>query len=647
MRKVALASLVLLIIQLVLPGVPGASSFPPPANIRITNTPQLNNEEQVFICPSDTNIIIANWRDFRLGYRQIGIGRSTDGGLTWSDSLINPLMQYFHLFSWQSDPTMAVTPGGIYYMSVLDFSPTANNDSSVISFYKSVDKGLSWTGPTTNTAHFGLWFEDKQFITVDRTAGPHSGNLYCSWTRFPNPDRIMFVRSTDGGGSFSDTITVGPVQTSTGCGGSVIDAGQFSIPIVTPNGDIHIFWMGIALDSGGACTGFDIIKHSRSANGGVSFSREDTVSTVSGWTLANGNIDTYSQPVGDADLTAGPFRGNLYLAFANIGPEDALGHSDVDFMRSTDNGQTWSRRYQINDDSNSVAIDHFHPWLICNEDGVLITVFYDQRYDAPVYFKFDLSAAYSFDGGLTFTSNHRISTVSSSPSFLKQSTVRVPWVKNPDGTQSPVAMQPMAGRIGEYIGVTAYYDKINAVWTDTRDGNQEVYTANWRLPLLEPRLVLPANGSKVSGMPRFEWSTGWKQNDDRYRLDLYDSHHLLVGTRLVDTPFVQWSITLADTAYYWKVKAFKVSSGDSSAYSPEWRFQTPCCHGTTGNVDGDPADIVDISDLSATVDFLFNSGTISSCFQENDVDRSGTIDISDLQLLIEFLFNGALLPNCP
>jgi len=74
---------------------------------------------------------------------------------------------------------------------------------------------------------------------------------------------------------------------------------------------------------------------------------------------------------------------------------------------------------------------------------------------------------------------------------------------------------------------------------------------------------------------------------------------------------------------------------------------TSCCNGTTGNVDGDPSDVVDISDLSAMVDYLFFGGTISSCFKENDVDTSTSVDISDLQALIDFLFFGASLPNCP
>lgn len=74
---------------------------------------------------------------------------------------------------------------------------------------------------------------------------------------------------------------------------------------------------------------------------------------------------------------------------------------------------------------------------------------------------------------------------------------------------------------------------------------------------------------------------------------------------------------------------------------------TACCTGTTGNVDGDLSDVVDISDLSAIVDYLFFGGSISACFEENDVDTSASVDISDLQALIDFLFFGASLPACP
>jgi hypothetical protein len=379
-------------------------------------------------------------------------------------------MQYFGPDSKQSDPTMTVDRYGNFYMSVLDWDAFGLTGGSVIAFYKSTDKGISWTGPVPNVSEIGDFFEDKQFITLDRTSGPYDGNLYCSWTRFDNPDRIMFVRSIDGGASFEDTIIVGPTQTSTGCGGYVVDAGQFSIPIVSSNSDVHVFWQGTALDSGATCTGRTVIKHVVSSDGGQIFTYEDTVLSVSGYTSAAGGISTYSQPAGDADITGGPFDGNIYVSFTNEGPEDAS-HTDIDFVRSTNNGLTWSQRSQINDDTNTIAIDNFHPWLIVNEEGVIMVIFYDQRYDAPSYYNFDLIAAYSFDGGLTFTSNHRVSSVSSSPGNLKNSEVVRPWVDNEDGTMTPVYMDPMAGLIGEYIGVTAYHDKINAVWTDSRDGN--------------------------------------------------------------------------------------------------------------------------------------------------------------------------------
>ena len=166
------------------------SSLPPPSNIRITNYPQLNNEEQVFLCPTDSNIIIANWRDFRLGFRQVGIGRSTDGGLTWSDSLVKTSMQVFDYDSKQSDPTLTVDRFGNFYMSNLDYDGFGTTGLSTIAFYKSSDKGISWTGPVVS-----VWtndpdiFEDKQFITTDRTGGTYDGNLYCS---FYIPIRVSF-----------------------------------------------------------------------------------------------------------------------------------------------------------------------------------------------------------------------------------------------------------------------------------------------------------------------------------------------------------------------------------------------------------------------------------------------------------------------
>ncbi|MEA3296587.1 MAG: hypothetical protein U9R56_01840 [candidate division Zixibacteria bacterium] len=194
---------------------------------------------------------------------------------------------------------------------------------------------------------------------------------------------------------------------------------------------------------------------------------------------------------------------------------------------------------------------------------------------------FDLIAAYSFDGGLTFTSNHRISTASSLPDDLVLTHVDLPWIENKDGTITPLPLGTRAGLIGEYIGVTAYHDKINAVWTDSRDGNSEVYTANWYLPLLEPRLSVPANNSYVTtSLPLFHWATAWKHNEDRYRVELSTSEAFteVFYSSVVDTNMFIADSNLSDGVYFWRVKSFKNTTLDSSDYSPVWSFEIDTTH---------------------------------------------------------------------
>ena len=65
-----------------------------------------------------------------------------------------------------------------------------------------------------------------------------------------------------------------------------------------------------------------------------------------------------------------------------------------------------------------------------------------------------------------------------------------------------------------------------------------------------------------------------------------------------------------------------------------------CCIGTTGNVDGDPADMVDLGDLTTLIDYLFISFTPPECMEEANVDGDigGAVDLSDLTALIDYLF---------
>ncbi len=773
---------IILILGIALLGALATAEPPIPQNYAIgTPYPELQNEEQIWTCPTDSNIHIAVWRDFRLGYRQVGIGRSWFDNSFWVDSLIHPDMQ---MLTRQSDPCLTVDNDGNFYICVLDYQPSATSiwDSSYISVLKSTDKGVSWTGPVTLVDTLGPYFEDKQFTVVDRTDGPNSGNYYVAWARFPNPNRIMFVRSTDGAQTFDDTLIVGPNIDATPCGWGILDAGQFACPAVGSDGAVYVMWIGGDLDTT-TCDYFTSMKMVKSVDGGQSFTEPVVIRhTVGNWGEVDGGVDVYNQPVVATDVWGGTHDGNIYVAYANMGlnnPE--YDDYNIEFVRSTNGGATWSDAVYINDDYVGVGAmyDQFHPWLVCNEEGTLVCLWYDQRTDVVNHYLFDAFAAYSFDGGETFTTNHRISGVSINPGWLKLSGRTTPAPADPR-MEITSGRSPRAGLIAEYIGVTAFNDHINATWTDTRAGNQDVYGANWTIPLMKPRLVSPMDGDSISDpTPTMVWSTSWKEDDDRYLLQVAHGSDFTTTTFFECESFDNQCTYSGDPLvvgedYFWRVKAFKLSTTESSEYSDVRSFtiSSPdcfatgdvnndgipltnadlsylvdyvegvgpappvlyssdmngdceidhldvalyqdyftygmsvftngypvptccevdttrgaccvldtcftlspgncflydggiykgdgtycvddpcsCCIGIRGNVDNDPGDIIDISDLVYLVDFMFTGGPEPLCVEEADIDGSGgstPIDITDLVHLVDYMFNGGPPPaNCP
>ncbi len=116
---------------------------------------------------------------------------------------------------------------------------------------------------------------------------------------------------------------------------------------------------------------------------------------------------------------------------------------------------------------------------------------------------------------------------------------------------------------------------------------------------------------------------------------------------------IQWQVitagvTSASSASYSLVAgAGQPAIGESSSPSYgltggfwEFPYETGCCVGMTGNVDGDPEELIDIADLTALIDFLFITFTEPECMPEANIDGDpeGLVDIADLTGLIDYLF---------
>lgn len=420
-------------------------------NIKVNNdtTTELQNEEQIVMNPKDSTNLVAVWRDFRLGYRQVGYGYSFDGGLTWGQDLfVDPYYPY------GSDPGLTVDTAGNFYAQILGYTGSLDDPNGLF-VLKSSDGGMTWGEPVIVVNGVPDVFEDKGLIACDRSSGPYTDNLYVSWTRISSTKDILMARSTDGGNSFENPVPVSDVA-----------GAQWSVPCVGPNSEVYVTWYQWAQDE---------IRIDRSTDGGQSFGIDITIQQLA-WQGGNinGDILVIPFPATDVDITNGPYRGNIYVAHMDYAPGNT--DTDIYFTRSTDGGSTWSERMRMNDDPLNNGCDQFHPWLFVAPDGGIIVVFLDRRLD-PGNLLMDLYMTTSTDGGDTWSPNERITTVSSDPTAGSASYV----VKHPRDEYlkkiaEPLILAGRAGLLGEYIGVTASsIDDIHPIWTDTRFGHQDVF----------------------------------------------------------------------------------------------------------------------------------------------------------------------------
>jgi len=102
--------------------------------------------------------------------------------------------------------------------------------------------------------------------------------------------------------------------------------------------------------------------------------------------------------------------------------------------------------------------------------------------------------------------------------------------------------------------------------------------------------------------------------------------------------------TACDLAHTWDaVGTYDVTVKTRDFWNAESDWSTPlavtaqCCV-LRGNVDG--AGLVNVSDLTYLVAYLFSGGANPVCAEEGDIDSSGTTNVSDLTFLVAYLFSG-------
>ncbi len=335
--------------------------------------------------------IVVGYNDGSIAGFGSSISYSNDGGRIWKETF-PPL---FPFGSGLGDPVMAAGPGGVFYHSIL-----AVNGLGLVTVgvTRSTDGGATWSPLVNALQKHTTTFDsvDKPWLFVDNTSSQYQGNVYVSWTRFTSErgasSGIGFVRSTDGGATWSQIQVIGQPNDANGfVQGSMIAVG--------PAGEVYIAYFDSRIP------GIAVVK---STDGGQTFGQPVVAlkdASVRFSRNLSGGFEINYFPSIAVDTSAGPNRGNVYVVM-NTKPPDSRDESDIALVKSSDGGSNWSSPVRVNDDQTDT--DQFQPSVAVASDGTVGVMWYDRRNDPTNNVLLDIYMAASKDGGNTFSRNRRV-----------------------------------------------------------------------------------------------------------------------------------------------------------------------------------------------------------------------------------------------
>lgn len=416
-------------------------------DIPVTEISSSQSENSIFVSPVDGQTLVNSNNSTNIPFSGYFLGAdalvSEDGGDNWQGQ-IEGAGGYN-----MGDPSVVINSEGRIFIGFIH-----RTGGQGIAF--SDDTGSTWTTKivAARPAVQGS-FLDKNHLWIDLSdSSVFKDWLYDGWTVFGGADdgHVALNRSRQKGYGW-----LAPVRLSDSVMARSHNQG---INIATgPNGEVYAVW-SVYDDFPGdeAAIGF-----ASSFNGGKTFNASKRIiDNIRGIRLKGSgkNMRVNSFPSMAVDISNSPWRGTIYVVWANVNFPGINTGNDVDvyLIKSADSGLTWSTPLRINQDQPGLGKKHFFPWITCDPvTGNLAVVFYDDRNCGAK--ELETWVATSTNGGNNWQ-DFRVSDVSF----------------------TPVPVNGLADDyFGDYLGITSRNGMVYPCWTDNRSGVAMGYVSQFRL----------------------------------------------------------------------------------------------------------------------------------------------------------------------
>lgn len=310
--------------------------------------------------------------------------------------------------------------------------------------------------------------------------------------------QIEVWRTHDGGDSWQGPVVVSPDVTF------VLDpddplCGQTGVlqiassPAVGPNGEVYVVWQYGPTFTVTGTTADSEIRFSRSLDGGATFSEPQTVAELNSM-RENPPVGYGKNRINDhprvAVATGGPYAGRVYVSYYEaVAPVQSgirvqsIVSSQAYVIYSDDQGATWSAPVPLASPVPPTGVKRFWPTVKVQPSGVVDVVYLESQERQATPDPDDVECEIRIGGG-----NRRTGPVSS--------LVDTYWVRSTDGGASfsaPFRLSSqtsnwcsatylfggfLSSNFGDYIDATATANRVQALWSDAREGQADAYFAH-------------------------------------------------------------------------------------------------------------------------------------------------------------------------